>query len=132
MSSTHPPTLAEQLGIFTGEQAKLIADMGFDLLNSGDNEGAAVIFRGLLALNERDAGVRAALGVVYLEQGKHAEAMAEFNSALEYDPRTVVALVNRGEIRVRAGDSRGLDDLKLAASFDSPMKARAQASLKAA
>ncbi len=129
--STRPPSLAEQLGTFNGEQAKLMCDMGFDLLNAGDTEGAAVVFRGLLVLNEYDASIRAALGVVYLEQGKTTEAAAEFDKALGYDPRTVVALVHRGEMRLKAKDLRGIDDLKLAASFDSPLKSRAEAGLKA-
>jgi protein O-GlcNAc transferase len=122
-------TLAQFIGI-TSSQAQAISGRGFDLLEAGDLDGAAVVFNGLLVLNPHDAGVQAALGSVFHEQGKLAEALAAYATALGLDGNTVLARVNRGELRCKRGDLGGLEDLKIAARIPSAIQARAQAAIR--
>lgn len=112
---------------FTLEQKQAIAGKGFDLVESGDLDGAVTIFTGLLAINPSDAPLHAALGSVLHEQGKFAEAEAAYDTALGIEKTTVLALVNRGDLRCQRGDLGGLEDLKAAAQRPSSVQARAQA-----
>lgn len=122
-------SLAQELG-FTQDQTHAIATKAFDLLEAGDLDGSVVIFNGLLVLDPTDPGVHAALGSVLHEQGKLAEAEASYDAALSLDGNTVLARVNRGELRCKRGDRGGLDDLRVAAAAESPLKARAQSLLR--
>ena len=122
-------TLAQELG-FDESQRQLIASQAFDLLEAGDLDGSINIFNGLLVLDPTDSGVHAALGSVLHEQGKFAEAEASYDAALSLDPRSVLALVNRGELRCKRGDKGGLDDLRVASTIESTLKARAQSLLR--
>ena len=119
-------TLAQYIGI-TSDQLREITSQAFDLLEAGDLDGAAAVFIGLLALNPKDAGVQAALGSVFHEQGKLSEALAAYDTALTIDSNAVLARVNRGELRCKRGDLGGLEDLKIAARIPSSVQARAQA-----
>lgn len=118
-------TLAQQFG-FTMDQAQAITSKAFDLLEAGDLEGAAVIFTGVLVLNPHDAGVQAALGSVFHQQGRVTEALSAYDTALRLDGNTMLARVNRGELRCKHGDLSGLDDLKIAARNPSSVQGRAQ------
>lgn len=119
-------TLAQYIGI-TSDQTRAITSQAFDLLEAGDLDGAAAVFQGLVALNSRDAGVQAALGSVFHEQGKLSEALDAYDTALTIDGNAVLARVNRGELRCKRGDLGGLEDLKVAARIPSSVQARAQA-----
>lgn len=119
-------TLAQEFG-FTADQAQAITSQAFDLLEAGDLDGAAVIFNGLLVLNPNDAGVQAALGSIFHQQGKLPEARAAYDTALRLDGDTMLARVNRGELRCKQGDLAGLEDLKIAARVASSVQGRAQA-----
>jgi Flp pilus assembly protein TadD len=118
-------TLAQAFG-FTRDQAQAITEQAFNLLDAGDLDGAATVFTGLLALNPLDAGIHAALGSVFHQQGRTAEAIASYDEALELDGDTVLARVNRGELRCQAGQLEGIDDLRVAAGKPSAVQARAQ------
>lgn len=119
-------TLAQHIGM-TRDQTEAIAAQAFDLLEAGDLEGAAVLFDGLILLDPNDAGIRAARGSIFHQQGKLSEAMAAYEDALGLDGGTVLARVNRGELRCKRGDLGGLEDLKIAARIPSSVQARAQA-----
>lgn len=123
------PTMAERMG-FSAADALFIRNAAFDLVDAGELDGAATIFIGLLALNPRDAAIRAALGAVYEKQGRIPEAEAAYSEALELDPNTVVARLNRGLLRLRRGDRGGLEDLEVAAQVDSVLKPKAQGVLR--
>lgn len=123
-------TLAQQFG-FTADQARAVAEKGFDLVDAGDFEGALVIFDGLLVLNPEDGSMHAARGSVFHQKGDLKAAEAAYDKAIEIDPKAVLARVNRGELRLKRGDKRGVEDLEVAASIDSAVKARAQQLLKA-
>ncbi len=118
-------TLAQEFG-FTADQVQAISSQGFDLIDAGDLGGAAIVFNGLLALNPNDSGVQAALGSVFHEQGKLSEALAAYDTAISLDADTVLARVNRGELRCKRGDLGGLEDLKIAARIPSSVQARAK------
>jgi len=122
-------TLAQELG-FTAAQARAIAEKGFEFAAAGDFEGALDIFNGLLVLNPEDGSMHAARGAVLQEQGQIAEAEADYDKAIALDPKAVLARCNRGELRLRRGDTAGVEDLEVAASIESPIKARASALLK--
>lgn len=129
MSTDMMTTPAEDFGV-TREQALAIAAKGFDLLESGDAEGARVVFSGLVFLNPADATAHAALGTALYELGRYEEAEAAYELALTLRSDAHLARVNRGAIRCRRGDARGIDDLRQVAQVESPMKARAQLLLR--
>lgn len=118
-------TLAQDFGI-TADQAQALTSKAFDLLDAGDLDGAVVIFTGILVLNPFDAGVHAALGAVLHEQGKLVEAEASYDEAIRLDGDTVLARVNRGDLRLKRGDAGGFDDLEIAAARISPIQQRAK------
>lgn len=110
-------TWAEVEGM-TFEEARAIAEIGCDLAAAGRLEEARIIFEGLAAGNPKDTASRAALGTVYQKLGRIDEAIAEYTAALEGDPKNPVALGNRGELRLKAGDRQGFSDLARAVEAD--------------
>jgi Flp pilus assembly protein TadD len=121
--------LAQEFG-FTSDQMQSMVSQAFDLIDADDLDGAAVVFTGLIALNPNDAGIQAALGAVFHQQGKVADAMVAYEAALKLDGKTVLARVNRGELRCKKGDRGGVEDLKIAAGIPSAVQARAKSLLK--
>ena len=128
-------TFAEIAGI-TFQRAQQIAQTGCDLAAAGQLEDARVIFEGLVTLNRKDTAAHAALGTVYQRLGRIDDALASYGRALAGDPKNVVALANRGELRMKRGEVEGMDDLVKAVAADPngelPASRRAQALLKAA
>lgn len=122
-------TLAQDFGI-TADQAQALTAKAFDLLDAGDLDGAVTVFTGILVLNPYDAGVHAALGAVLHEQGKLVEAESAYDEAIRLDGDTVLARVNRGELRLKRGDAGGFDDLEVAVNRVSPVQQRAKNLLK--
>ncbi len=110
-------TLAQLAGI-TVEKAHAIARIGCDLAEAGRLEEARVVFQGMVAMNPKDSAAAGALGAVLQRLGRIDEAKGEYTRALAIDPKNVVALCGRGELRVKAGDKAGLDDLKRAVQVD--------------
>lgn len=110
-------TWAEVEGMTKGE-ARAIAQVGCELAAAGRLEEARVLFEGLVEGNPKDAASRAALGTVYQKLGRLDEALAEYTAALAEQPRNPVALANRGELRLRAGDRQGYAGLAQAMEAD--------------
>ena len=110
-------TWAEVEGM-TFEEAKAIAQVGCDLAGSGRLDEARIIFEGLVAGNPKDSASRAALGTVYQKLGRIEDAVAEYSAAIKNDPKNPVALANRGELRLKAGDREGFTDLAQAVDSD--------------
>ena len=110
-------TWAEVEGM-TWEEAKAIAQVGCDLATAGRLEEARIIFEGLVAGNPKDSASRAALGTVYQKLGRLDEAISEYSAALDHDPKNPVALANRGELRLKAGDRGGFTDIANAVDAD--------------
>lgn len=110
-------TWAQVEGI-TAQEAREIAQVGCDLSAAGRLDEARVIFEGLVEINPLDAAARAALGTVYQRMSLIKEALETYGDALKVDPKNVVALGNRGELRLRANDPNGLHDLADAVKAD--------------
>ena len=102
----------------TFQEAASLARLGCDFADAGQLEEAKIIFEALVAGNPKDGAARAALGTVYHKLDRIDDALAEYSAALELDPENPVALVNRGELRMKAGDREGLRDLANAANAD--------------
>ncbi|MBX7096085.1 MAG: tetratricopeptide repeat protein [Myxococcaceae bacterium] len=110
-------TWADLLGL-TPQTIHAIARLGCDLADMGRLEEARTIFEGLTLANPKDASAHAALGTVHQKLGRLDDAAACYRAALAVDPRHPVALANRGELRLMAGDAQGRADLEAAAKAD--------------
>jgi len=106
---------------FTSKQARDFAQAGYDLARRGQFKKAVVIFEGLIAMNPYDHSSRASLGAVYQRLGRTGDAVREYDQAIATNGRNVVALANRGEIRLQQGDPGGAEDLRKAVEFDPRM-----------
>jgi Flp pilus assembly protein TadD len=102
----------------TFQEAASLARLGCDYADAGQLEEAKIIFEALVAGNPKDGASRAALGTVYQKLDRIPDAREQYDAALELDPTNPVALVNRGELRVKDGDKEGLRDLARAADAD--------------
>ena len=129
--TTNEPTLAQQFGI-TGADAQRLSELGCDLIDSGDLEGAASIFSGLLVLNPYDANSRAAYGSVLERLERFTEAERAYSEAIETDAACELARLNRGVMRLRRNDRSGADDLRAIASKTSKVAVEARRLLSAA
>lgn len=113
-------TLAQDIGL-TEEEGRAIAQAACDAAEAGDLEGAQKLFEALLTLNPEDTASQAALGTVYQKLEKWAEADAAYTVAIERNGHPF-ALVNRGELRLKRSDQRGLEDLRRAVEADPKLK----------
>jgi len=102
----------------TAEHAARIAQTACDLAAAGKLEEARVLLEGLVAGNPHDASARAALGTVFQKLGRIPEALAEYEAVIAAGAQSPVALANRGELRLAAGDPRGATDLEAAVAVD--------------
>jgi tetratricopeptide (TPR) repeat protein len=110
-------TWAEVEGM-TSEQATRYMQMGFDRLRTGQFEEAQRVFECLATINPRDADTHALVGASLEARGELAGAVKAFGRAIAINPRHVVALANRGELRRKLGDELGINDLQRAAELD--------------
>ncbi|MBI5546892.1 MAG: tetratricopeptide repeat protein [Deltaproteobacteria bacterium] len=110
-------TWAEVEGM-TASQARQISRIGCDLAARGRLNDARIIFEGLVAGNPKDTSALAALGAVYQRLQRRAEALECFDKAVALFPANIIALANRGELRLRGGDAGGIEDLARAVEVD--------------
>lgn len=110
-------TWAEVEGM-TFAEAKAIAQIGCDLAAAGRLDEARIVFEGLTAMNPKDSAARAALGTVYQKLGRIEDAVTEYSAAISRDAKNPIALANRGELRLKAGDRDGFTDLANAVQAD--------------
>ena len=111
-------TLAELTGL-TQERAREIADRGTRLAQAGRLEEARILFEGLTASNPQDDGAHAALATIYEKLGRRDAALDSFDAALALCPEHPVALMGRGELRLRMGElEAGVQDVQRAALAD--------------
>jgi tetratricopeptide (TPR) repeat protein len=113
------------------------ADMGtitaaaYTLYQKGQHDEAMVLFRGLAALNPKDAYYRLAMGSILMEKQELERAVECFTSAIMLDDECLEAHVSRGEAYLRTGKVvEGAQDLVRAVELDpegkNPMTARAR------
>lgn len=110
-------TWAEVEGM-TQSQAASIAEKACELSAAGNHDGAFVILDGLVAMNPKDSAAWAALGTVEQKREKFDAAKKAYDAAIALDPKSAVALANRGELRLSQGDSEGVQDLAAAVAAD--------------
>jgi len=110
-------TWAQAEGL-TAEEATRYLRMGATFLQQGDHPSATRVFECLITLNPHDPDPHAFLGAVHQDQSREEAAVASYSAALALDPRHVLALSGRGELRLQRGDSTGLADLQRAAELD--------------
>ncbi|MBI2373502.1 MAG: hypothetical protein HYV07_05830 [Deltaproteobacteria bacterium] len=106
--------LGDLFGI-TIQEAYSIAKFGHNYLEGGKFAEAEAIFKGLVTLIPRDAYFHTCLGATYQRWGRKQDAVEEYTAAILIEPGDLDALVNRGEIRLLAGQiADGLEDLQSA------------------
>jgi Flp pilus assembly protein TadD len=128
-------TLADLVGVSPSDRHQM-ATRGYALLSAGKLAEAEEAFRGLLALDPRDAYVLTALAAIAQRRGDLEPADRLYSLALEIDPRSPVAAANRGEVRMQLERlEEAAADLETALAFDPfarhPATQRARANLRA-
>lgn len=95
-----------------------LAEVGRNLAAQGQIEAARTVFEALCALEPRDADAHCGLATLYTRLARFEAAMAEYAVALGLNPRHVLSLANRGELRLLRGDAGGAMDLEAAVAAD--------------
>jgi tetratricopeptide (TPR) repeat protein len=120
--STGQINLAEYVGI-DKRQLYVIANQGYQLLESGKIEEAKEIYEGLVAADPSDSVFHCHLGSILVRLGNLDEAFEQFNLALNYNISNVDAFVGRGEIQLSRGMvQEAIDDFRKAIEFDPEVK----------
>lgn len=111
-------TLAQFVGL-SREQLYAMANIAYNLLNSGKLEDARDIYRGLVAADPFDSVFHCHLAAVYLRMGDAQAALKEFNLALRFNVANVDAMAGRGETHLQLGQlSEAVTDLRSALELD--------------
>jgi Flp pilus assembly protein TadD len=71
-------------------------EYGVDAMNAGNADEAAKVFRALARTNADLGGPHANLGIIYRQEGKGAEAVAELEQAVRLNPQQPVYLNQLG------------------------------------
>jgi tetratricopeptide (TPR) repeat protein len=128
-------TLAEFVGL-KRETLYAIAEVGFQMLNSGRFEQAREIYRGLVAADPFDSVFHCHLAATHNRLGDLDTALAEYTASLRYNIANADALVGRGEIYLHQRKvAEAITDLRAAVEADpegkKPSTVRARAILLA-
>lgn len=111
-------TLAQVLGV-RAEEAYGIAQLAYNLAESGQLDDAAALAEGLVVLNPEDPYFHSLVASIYIRQERTDEALSFLDQALEIAPDDVAARVNRGEIRLNRGElEAALEDFQHAIDRD--------------
>jgi Flp pilus assembly protein TadD len=124
-----PPELAEKLFLgeitpaeflgFSTESLYKVATLGYDMVKSGNLQGALDIFEGLVAASPYDSVFHCHLASVYARLERFDEAKAEYTRSLELNIANVDSLVGRGELYLRESKlAEALKDIQRALELD--------------
>jgi tetratricopeptide (TPR) repeat protein len=124
-----PPELAEKLFLgeitpgeflgFSTESLYKVATMGYEMVKSGNLQGALEIFEGLVAAAPYDSVFHCHLANVYARLERFDEAKAEYTRSLELNIANVDALVGRGELYLRESKlAEAVSDIQKALQLD--------------
>ncbi|PYU52935.1 MAG: hypothetical protein DMG56_29320, partial [Acidobacteria bacterium] len=92
---------------------------------SSEWPSAVIHFQNSLAASPGTPGLHVELGEVLLRAGKLTRASLEFEQELQHAPRSLRAIVRRGETKLIAGDLEGsLQDWNAAITVDGPQAER--------
>ncbi len=113
-------TLKEIKG-YTDDELYAIAHTGYFFLMQGKNAEARTLFEGLVAIDPRNDYYYRALGVIFHKLGDAERAIKQFSYAIQVNPKSAAAYVNRAEVYVsleRSGEAG--NDLRRALEVISP------------
>jgi tetratricopeptide (TPR) repeat protein len=124
-----PPELAARLisgqitlGEFTGlprQTLYAIAEIGYQLLNSGKLAEAHDIYRGLVAADPYDSVFHCHLAATLHRLGQLDAALDEYTKSLQFNKANMDALVGRGEINLQQQRlPEAIRDLRAAVELD--------------
>ena len=110
--------LAQFVGL-SRPQLYAIAEVGYQLYNSGKVEQAREIYRGLVAAAPLDSVFHCHLAASHHRLDNLDEALAEYTAALRFNFANQDALAGRGEIYLQRGRlAEALSDLRAALELD--------------
>lgn len=113
---TPPPNPASSM---SAEQLFAMAKMGYTQWEYGKLDRARAIFQTLVTQRPNEAWFRCALGSIFQRQRQFAQALQQYNIALQLDANDLASRVNRGEILLKVGkQSEGMADLLAAVRAD--------------
>jgi Tfp pilus assembly protein PilF len=113
-------TLKELKG-YTDDELYAIAHTGYFFLMQGKNQEAKTLFEGLVAIDPKNDYYYRALGVIFHKLGDVERAFKQFSYALQVNPKSAAAWVNRAEVHLSQGRSAdAAHDLKKALDVVSP------------
>lgn len=111
-------SLAELSGVGRTELVKL-SECGHVKLKHGRLEEAEKIFQGLIVLDHRNPYFHAMMGSVHQRRERPVEAIVEYTTAVNLNPRDISSLVNRGEIYLRHRNyKKAAEDFRTAILLD--------------
>jgi len=87
------------------EQLYAMAQMGYTQWEYGKLDRARAIFQTLVTQRPDEGWFRCALGSIFQKQKQFAQALQQYNIALQLDPNDLSSRVNRGEILLKVGKS---------------------------
>ncbi len=113
-------TLKEIKG-YTDDELFAIAHTGYFFLMQGKNAEARTLFEGLVAIDPRNDYYYRALGVIFHKLGDAERAIKQFSYAIQVNPKSAAAYVNRAEVYVSLERSAEAgNDLRRALEVISP------------
>jgi tetratricopeptide (TPR) repeat protein len=90
-------TLKEIKG-YSDDEVYAIAHTAYFFLMQGKNQEARTLFEGLVALDSYNDYYYRALGVIFHKMGETDRALKQFGYAIQVNPRSASAYVNRAEV----------------------------------
>jgi tetratricopeptide (TPR) repeat protein len=92
-------TLKEIKG-YTDDEVYAIAHTAYFFMMQGKNQEARTLFEGLVALDSHNDYYYRALGVIFHKMGEAERALKQFGYAIQVNPRSAPAYVNRAELYI--------------------------------
>jgi Tfp pilus assembly protein PilF len=113
-------TLKELKG-YSDDELFAIAHTGYFFLMQGKNQEAKTLFEGLVAIDPRNDYYYRALGVIFHKLGDAERAIKQFSYAIQVNPKSAAAWVNRAEVHLSLGKSADAgNDLRKALEVVTP------------
>ena len=113
-----PSSKDQDAGLST-DQVYTMAKMGYAQWEYGKLDRARAIFQTLIASRPQEYWFRSMLGSIFQRQKQFAQAIQQYNIAIQLKANDIPSRVNRGEILLKVGKRQeGIADLKHAVKLD--------------
>ena len=89
---------------YSDDELYAIAHTAYFFLMQGKNDEAKTLFEGLVAIDSRNDYYYRALGVIFHKLGDTPRAIKQFGYAIQCNPRSPAAYVNRAEVFISLND----------------------------